>query len=323
MYSFTVRLVVFTEPEFGESYASLLRLAQLTEELGFFGFSCSDHYGASTGAQRPPGPVDAWITLAGLARETTLLRLGTLVTPCTFRHPAVLAVTVAQVDAMSGGRVELGLGTGHNATEHAEFGIPFPELTERYQRLEEQLAIITGMWATPAGERFSHAGPHYQLTANPALPKPVQRPRPPIVIGGRGPKRTPALAAAFADELNVSYLPPEETAAAFDRARAACQAIGRDPASLRFSVTQLLACGATAGEVDKRLEKTPTVPASGRRPGTRSVLDHAAVGPPAQVAARLRRYAEIGAERAYLHCWDTGDLNHLRLVADQVLPAVT
>ena len=138
-----MRLVVSTEPEFGESYSSLLRLAQLAEELGFFGFSCADHYGTSTGAQRPPGPVDAWITLGGLARETARLRLGTLVTPCTFRHPAALAVTVAQVDAMSGGRVELGLGTGHNASEHEQFGIPFPELGERYERLEEQLAIIT------------------------------------------------------------------------------------------------------------------------------------------------------------------------------------
>jgi F420-dependent oxidoreductase-like protein len=318
-----MRLVVFTEPEFGESYAGLLRLAQLAEELGFFGFSCSDHYGTTTDAQRPPGPVDAWITLAGLAIQTTRLRLGTLVTPCTFRHPAALAVTVAQVDAMSGGRIELGLGTGHAAMEHAQFGIPFPDLSERYERLEEQLAIITGMWATPAGERFTHAGRHYQLAGNPGLPKPVQQPRPPIVIGGRGPKRTPALAAAFADELNVSYLPPAETAAAFDRARAACQAIGRDPASLRFSVTQLLACGATDAEVHRRLERTPVVPASSRRPGTHGVLDHAAVGSPAEVATRLRRYAEIGAERAYLHCWDTSDHDHLRLVADQVLPAVT
>jgi F420-dependent oxidoreductase-like protein len=317
-----MRLVVFTEPEFGESYASLLRLAQLAEELGFFGFSCADHYATSTGEQRPPGPVDAWITLAGLARETSRLRLGTLVTPCTFRHPAALAVTVAQVDAMSGGRVELGLGTGHSAIEHEQFGIPFPELTERYERLEEQLAIVTGMWATPAGERFSHAGRHYRLTANPGLPKPVQRPRPPILIGGRGPKRTPALAAAFADELNVSYLPPAETAAAFERARDACRAIGRDPATLRFSVTQLLACGATADQADKRLERTPAVPAGGRRPGTKDVLGHAAVGRPAQVIARLRRYAEIGAERAYLHCWDTGDHDQLRLVADQVLPAL-
>jgi alkanesulfonate monooxygenase SsuD/methylene tetrahydromethanopterin reductase-like flavin-dependent oxidoreductase (luciferase family) len=229
---------------------------------------------------------------------------------------------VAQVDAMSGGRVELGLGTGHNALEHEQFGIPFPELTERYERLEEQLAIITGMWATPPGERFSHAGRHFRLAANPALPKPVQRPRPPIVIGGRGPKRTPALAAAFADELNVSYLPPAQTAAAFDRARAACRAIGRDPASLRLSVTQLLACGATVGEVDKRLESTPAVPASRQRLGTDNVLTYAAVGRPAQVVERLRGYAAIGAERAYLHCWDTADHDHLRLVADQVLPGV-
>ena len=317
-----MELVVLTEPEMGESYASLLRLAQLAEGLGFSGFSCSDHYGTSTGRQRPPGPLDAWTTLAGLARETTRLRLGTLVTPCTFRQPAALAVTVAQVDAMSGGRVELGLGTGHSATEHEQFGIPFPGLAERYERLEEQLAIITGMWATPAGELFTHIGRHYQLAGNPALPKPVQRPRPPIVIGGRGPKRTPSLAAAFADELNVSYLPPEDTAAAFDRARAACRAIGRDPATLRLSVTQLLACGSSTAQVRSRLERTLIVPAAGRRPSTQDVLGHAAVGLPADVAGRLRRYAEIGAVRAYLHCWDTGDHDHLRLVADEVLHRV-
>ena len=313
---------MLTEPEMGESYASLLRLTQLAEGLGFSGFSCSDHYGSSTGPQRPPGPLDAWITLAGLARETTRLRLGTLVSPCTFRQPAALALTVAQVDAMSGGRVELGLGTGHSATEHEQFGIPFPELAERYERLEEQLAIITGLWATPTGERFTHMGRHYQLAGNPALPKPVQHPRPPIVIGGRGPKRTPALAAAFADELNVSYLSPGNTAAAFDRARAACQAIGRDPSSLRLSVTQLLACGSSPAQVRSRLERIPVVSAAGRRPGTQDVLSYAAVGLPVDVADRLRRYAEIGAERAYLHCWDTGDLDHMRLVASEVLPAV-
>jgi F420-dependent oxidoreductase-like protein len=317
-----MQVVVSTEPEFGESYESLLRLAQLAEQLGYHGFSCADHYSTSTGTGRLPGPLDAWTTLAGLARETSRLRLGTLVTPCTFRHPAALALIVAQVDAMSGGRVELGLGTGHNAVEHAQFGIPFPELGERYERLAEQLAIITGIWATPVGERFTHRGRHYAVVDNAGLPKPAQRPHPPIVLGGRGPKRTPALAAAYADELNVSYLPPEDTALAFERARSACRTIGRDPATLRLSTTQLLACGASDAEVEKRLEHTPIVPSVPGRPGTGTVLGHAAIGRPEQLVERLRRYAKVGAARVYLHTWDTADHDQLRLVADEVLPAL-
>src|ERR1700722_7475549 len=165
-------LRIFTEPQQGADYGTLLSVAQATEQLGFDAFFRSDHY-LSMGGPGLPGPTDAWITLAGLARQTSRIRLGTLMSPVTFRLPGPLAITVAQVDQMSGGRVELGLGTGWFDAEHTAYGIPFPPTAERFGRLEEQLEIITGLWETPEGKRFSFSGSHYQLDGSPALPKPV------------------------------------------------------------------------------------------------------------------------------------------------------
>jgi alkanesulfonate monooxygenase len=213
-----MRFRIFTEPQEGATYDDQLAVARLAEELGFDAYFRSDHYISFFAEDGRPGPTDAWITLAGLARETSTLRLGTLVSPVTFRLPGPLAIAVAQVDAMSGGRVELGLGAGWNDREHAAYGIPFPSTGERFDMLEEQLAVITGLWATPDGEHFSYSGDHYTLDASPALPKPVQRPGPPVVIGGFGPTRTPRLAAQFASEFNVAFAPPE----AFRRSRRAC-----------------------------------------------------------------------------------------------------
>ena len=198
-------LRVFTEPQQGASYDDLLAVAREAERLGFDAFFRSDHFlsiGPGTGE---PGPTEAWVTLAGLARDTERIRLGTLVTSATFRLPGPLAIAVAQVDAMSGGRVELGLGAGWFEEEHGPTASPSPIPGERFDRLEEQLAIVTGLWATPAGERFDFQGRHYQLTDSPALPKPVQRPRPPVIVGGLGKRRTPALAARYADEFNVAF----------------------------------------------------------------------------------------------------------------------
>ena len=194
----SMRLRIFTEPQQGATYDDLLAVARTAEELGFDAFFRSDHYLRMGDGDAGPGPTDAWVTLAGLARETSRVRLGTLVTAGTFRLPGPLAIAVAQVDAMSGGRVELGIGAGWFEDEHRAHGIPFPPTRERFDRLEEQLAIITGMWTTPVGERFSYHGRYYELTDSPALPKPVQRPHPPIIIGGYGTKRTPALAARYA-----------------------------------------------------------------------------------------------------------------------------
>src|SRR3954449_11866664 len=199
-----MHLRVFTEPQQGAAYADLLRVAQATEALGFDAFFRSDHYRAM-GGDGLPGPTDSWVTLGALAVQTSRIRLGTLVTSATFRLPGPLAIAVAQADQMSGGRIEFGLGGGWFEAEHTAYGIPFPPLGERFDRLEEQLEIITGLWSTPAGQTFDYDGKHYQLSDSPGLPKPAQSPRPPIIIGGHGKKRTPSLAARFADEFNAPF----------------------------------------------------------------------------------------------------------------------
>ena len=254
-----------------------------------------------------PGPTEAWTTLAGLARATRTIRLGTLVSSATFRHPSVLAITVAQVDQMSGGRVELGLGTGWYDQEHTAYGLDFPPLGERFDRLEEQLQVLTGLWA--AQGPFSFAGEHYRLTDSPALAKPAQRPRPPLILGGTGPKRTPRLAATYADEYNVPFASPEETAAAFDRVRAACALTGR---SLVLSAAQPICVGATDADVRRRADVL------GRSPG--SLRAEGLAGSPAEVVERIGLFGKLGASRLYLQTLDVTDLDQLELIAAEVLP---
>ena len=308
-----MRLRIFTEPQQGASYATLRAVARAAEDLGFDAFFRSDHYLTMDGSGLP-GPTDSWVTLAGLARETTRIRLGTLVSSATFRYPGPLAISVAQVDEMSGGRVELGLGAGWFEAEHAAYGIPFPGVVERFDRLEEQLAIITGLWETPAGKTFSFEGAYYPLTDSPALPKPVQRPHPPIVVGGHGPRRTPRLAARFADEFNVAFVGPEETGAAFGRARDACVAAGRDPASLVYSAAHTVCCGRTDAEVARRAAAAGIDVAE---LGTGGLA-----GTPAQVVAKLGVFGALGASRIYLQVLDLHDLDHLELIATEVMPQV-
>lgn len=307
-------LRIFTEPQQGASYSQLLSVARATEELGFDAFFRSDHYLKMGGASGLPGPTDAWLTLAALARETSRIRLGTLVTAMTFRLPGPLAISVAQVDEMSGGRVELGLGTGWYEDEHRAYGIPFPPLGERFDRFEEQLAAITGMWATPEGETFSMDGRFYGFTDSPALPKPVQSPRPPIIIGGGGARRTPGLAARYADEFNLPFAPVTFFAEQRDRVRAACDAVGRDPGTMRFSAALVVCCGADEREIAHRAGRI------GREPT--ELRENGAAGTPDEVLATLRTYADAGASRIYLQVLDLDDLDHLSLLADTVLPAV-
>jgi F420-dependent oxidoreductase-like protein len=309
-----VRLRIFIEPQQGATYDDLLAVARTTEECGFDALFRSDHYLRMGDVNGFPGPTDAWVTLAGLARETSRLRLGTLVTSATFRLPGLLAIAVAQVDAMSGGRVELGLGAGWYTAEHTAYGIPFPPLGERFERLEEQLSVITGMWATPPGQSFSFEGRHYRLTDSPALPKPVQSPRPPIIVGGMGPRRTPRLAARFADEFNMAFGSPEACRAQYGRVRAACEAAGRDPSGMRFSVAMVVCCGADQAELSRRAASI------GR--DLDELRANGAAGTPAEVAGRLRSWEEAGAETAYLQVLDLSDLDHLRLIAREVAPLV-
>src|SRR5215831_17755104 len=288
----SMQLRIFTEPQQGADYGRLLAVARAAEELGFDAFFRSDHYLKIGPGSGLPGPTDSWVTLAGLARETERIRLGTLMSAATFRYPGPLAISVAQVDEMSAGRIELGLGTGWFAAEHAAYGIPFPGLGERFDRLEEQLEIITGLWETPAGKTFSFDGSYYALTDSPALPKPAQRPRPPILVGGHGPRRTPRLAARFADEYNIVFVSPEETGAAFGRVRDACAAIGRDPASLGYSAGQVVCCGRTGAEVARRAAAIGQDPAELAATGL--------AGAPAQGVDKLGRFAAAGASRMYL-----------------------
>src|SRR5215472_412799 len=226
-----MRLRIFTEPQQGADYATLLRVAKATEQLGFDAFFRSDHYLKMGPVSGLPGPTDAWMTLAGLAVETKRIRLGTLVSPMTFRLPGPLAISVAQVDQMSGGRVEFGLGTGWFDAEHRAYGVPFPPLKERFDRFEEQLAIITGLWETPEGKTFTFDGRYYAVTDSPGLPKPAQRPHPPVIIGGAGRRRTPAISPRYADEFNANFVAPAEAAGLYSRVKNACRAEGRDPAS--------------------------------------------------------------------------------------------
>ncbi|MER7589499.1 LLM class F420-dependent oxidoreductase [Micromonospora sp. NPDC127501] len=306
-----MELRIFTEPQQGATYDQLLAVARCAEDAGYGAFFRSDHYLMMGDVSGEPGPTDAWTTLAGLARETSRIRLGTLMTAATFRLPGPLAITVAQVDQMSGGRVELGIGTGWYAEEHSAYGIPFPPLGERFERLEEQLAVITGLWATPPGERFDHDGRYYPVRDSPALPKPVQQPRPPILLGGTGPKRTPRLAARYADEFNLPFASVPDTAAQFDRVRAACVEIGRDPAGMVWSNALVLCCGRDDAEVARRAA------AIGREPD--ELRANGLAGTPAEVLDTIGRYAEIGSERLYLQVLDLSDLEHLELVASEVM----
>ncbi len=294
---------IFTEPQQGASYEDLLTVALKAEELGFSAFFRSDHYlkmGDMTGL---PGPSDAWVTLAGLARETTSIRLGTLVSSATFRLPGPMAIKVATVDAMSNGRVELGIGTGWYDEEHTSYGIPFPGFGERFDRLTEQLEVITGLWGAPEGETFTHHGKHYEVLDSPALPKPVQTPRPPIIIGGFGPKRTPQLAARFADEFNVPFADAATTAELGLNVDKACEAIGRDPATVIRSAAQVLCIAEDPETLQRRAD------AIGRE--VDELRTHGLAGSPSEVTEKVQGFADRGIERLYLQVLDLSDLEHL------------
>jgi F420-dependent oxidoreductase-like protein len=305
-------LRIFTEPQQGASYDDLVAVATTAEALGFDAYFRSDHYLAMGDTEGNPGPTDAWITLAGLARETSRIRLGTLLTAATFRLPGPLAISVAEVDAMSHGRVELGLGAGWFDAEHTAYGIPFPSLAERFDRLEEQLAVITGLWGTPAGERFTFEGAHYQLTDSPALPKPHQRPGPPVIVGGGGKHRTPALAAQFASEFNMPFSSLTDTRDQFGRVRQACRSAGRDADSMVLSAAQVVCCGRDEAAIARRAR------AIGRQ--VDELRANGLCGTPEELVSQLAQWAEIGTERVYLQLLDLSDLDHLALIADEVLP---
>jgi alkanesulfonate monooxygenase len=312
--SVAMDLRIFTEPQQGASYDTLLAAARATEAAGFSAFFRSDHYLKMGDASGLPGPTDAWITLAGLARETGSIRLGTLVTAATFRLPGPLAISVAQVDEMSGGRVDLGIGTGWYDDEHTAYGIPFPPLKERFEILEEQLEIITGLWRTPVGETFAFDGRHHTVSDSPALPKPVQDGGPPIIIGGGGPKKTPALAARFASEFNLPFAPKDVWVRQRGRVQDACREIDRDPGDLTYSVALVVCVGEDEAEIARRAA------AIGRE--VDELRQNGVCGTPAEAVARLEEWGEAGAERVYLQVLDLDDLDHIELLGREVRTGV-
>lgn len=300
-------LRIFTEPQQGASYDTLLSVAKATEDLGFDAFFRSDHYLRMGAADGLPGPTDAWITLAGLARETKRIRLGTLMTAGTFRLPGVLAIQVAQVDQMSGGRIELGLGAGWFEEEHKAYGIPFP--AERLARLEEQLEIVTGLWATEPSATFDYAGVHYQVENSPALPKPAQD-KIPVLVGGHGAKRTPRLAARYADEFNMPFASIADSERQFGRVRTAVEEAGRKPGDLVYSNALVVCVGKDDAEVARRAA------AIGR--DVAELKANGLAGSPAEVVDRIGAYEAVGSSRLYLQLLDLGDLDHLELISSTV-----
>jgi F420-dependent oxidoreductase-like protein len=302
---------VFTEPQQGGNYQQLLAVAKAAEDLGFDGFFRSDHYlrmGRGTGLS---GVTDAWTTVTGLARDTERIRLGVLLSAATFRDPGPLAVVVAQVNEMSGDRIKFGLGAGWYEAEHNAFGIPFPGIAERFDRLEEQFKIITGLWQTPEAKAFSHYGKYYRIEDAPGLLKVAGKAHPPIVVGGTGIRRTPRLAAEFADEYNVDFQSVAGTGAAFSRTRQACLASGRDPRSLAYSVVQTVCCARNADELARRRESLNS--------GVAGPSEAGLIGSPTELVERIKEYAEIGASRVYLQLLDLQDLDHLELLATDVV----
>lgn len=301
---------VFVEPQQGATYADQLAVAKTAEAAGYSAFFRSDHFVAMAG-DGLPGPTDSWVTLGGIARETSTIRLGTMVTSATFRHPGVLAISVAQVDEMSGGRVDLGIGAGWFEAEHDAYAIPFPPLGQRFDRLSEQLDILTGLWGTPTGQTFDYEGANYTIKKSPALPKPVQTPHPPIIIGGGGPKRTPALTAKFASEFNIPFVDLDTVKAQYARVAAAVEAAGRAPDSLTYSAAFVVCAGSDDAEVARRATAIgrDVDELRGNSP---------AVGTPAEIVDKLGPFVDAGVQRVYLQVLDMSDLEHVEFFANEV-----
>jgi F420-dependent oxidoreductase-like protein len=308
-----VELRTFTEPQQGATYDDLLAIALASETAGFAGFMRSDHYLVMGDGSGLPGPTHAWITLAGLARDTNTIRLGTLVSPATFYQPGPLAIAVAQVDQMSGGRIDFGFGAGWYEAEHGAYGLDFPEVGERFDRYEEYLEQIVGLWSTPEGETYSHDGQFHTFTRSPALPKPTQRPGPPVVIGGGGKTRTPRLVARYASDFNVPFMALADVTKTIARVDAACEAIDRDPSTIVKSAALIACVGATEADVERRAVAIGRDVDELRENGVAGTYDEA--------IAKLAAYASAGIERVYLQIMDLADVDHVSDIGANVLPA--
>jgi F420-dependent oxidoreductase-like protein len=294
-----MRLSVMIEGQEDVTWAHWRALAATTERLGFEGLYRSDHY-LSVEDRRERGSLDAWGTICGLASVTSGIRLGTIVSPASFRHPSVLAKLVVTADHISGGRVELGIGAGWWESEHLRYGFPFLPARERFDVLEEQLEIITRSWAP---EPFSFTGAHYAIDELDARFKPLQQPRVPIVLGGSGAPRGAALAVRYADEYNTAHAGPDRCAAIRRALDDACVAAGRNPATLPLSLMTGFLVG--RDEADLRERGRRLAQWRGQEPDAVSaLLDELRpawlVGTPDQIATRLAAYEAAGVRRVML-----------------------
>jgi F420-dependent oxidoreductase-like protein len=310
---------VMLEPQEGGTYDEMLALARRAERLGFAGFFRSDHYHPMN-VPLESWATDCWAVLAGLARDTATIRLGSMVSPMTFRHPSEFAKVIATVDQMSGGRIEVGMGVGWFEKEHLAFGLPFPAARERVDRFEESLEVCTRLWAdSPA----SFDGNLFQLKDAPGYPKPTQRPHPPIIIGGGGPKRTPLLAARFADEFNVFGGDVGVFNERKQRVLDACRRIGRDPSTIRFTWAGPTIVGTDEADLRRR---------SQRRLDFNSQKDDVVewiadmrshgmfIGTAEQVAEQIRALRQAGCARWYFQFVPVDDDGMLEIIADDLAP---
>jgi F420-dependent oxidoreductase-like protein len=316
-----VRVALMIEGQEGVSWEQWLALAAACEEHGIEALFRSDHY-LGGGAPYEREALDAWTTIAALAARTTTLRLGTLVSPVTFRHPSLLAKAVVVADHVSGGRVELGMGAGWMELEHRAYGFEFPSTRERMELLAEQIEIVHGQWTE---ERFSFDGRHYRLEEAPGLPRPVQQPHPPIIVGGRALPGTVRPAVRFADEYNTLLASPEECRERRRRLDEACEAAGRDPATLTLSMMIASLLGRDEGELRERARLMAERGWGGGGGGDELLAryrDRALAGTPDEAAERLAEFAAAGVERVMLQQLLHDDLDQVALIGRELAPAV-
>ena len=317
-----MRFALMIEAQQGLSYAEQLDLARLAERLGFEAFFRSDHYSSFPGPAGKP-TTDAWTVLAGIARETKTIRLGALVSPVTFRHPGSFAKVVTTADEMSRGRIEVAVGAGWNHLEHSQLGLAFPEITARADLMEDQLAILHGLWEEPDGWSFEGKKVHIEKAV--FHPKPIQRPHPPIIVGGEGSPRSLRLAARYADEYNMSSAGPDVCGPAFSRLDEQCRKIGRDPATIHRSVMAGLLVGADEPEFQRRVRDQIAMvreDASDAAEWLKIRSPRWIAGPPDRARAMVARFAAAGVERIMLQDMLPRDHAMIELAARELIGRV-
>jgi F420-dependent oxidoreductase-like protein len=315
-----MRICLMVEGQEGVTWDEWVDLARTCEESGLEGLFRSDHY-VSTINEAKLGSLDAWAVLSGLAVSTSTIRLGTMVSPATFRHPSTLAKMVTTADHISGGRVELGMGAGWFEREHTAYGFDFPSTTERMNQLAEQLEVVHGEWSD---EEFSFKGTYYSIENLPALPKPVQRPHPPLIIGGSGGPKSVALAARWANEYNTVSPTLDEARSRRSALDSALESAGRKADDCTFSLMSTCIVGSDEAELRQRAQDVLT-----RTNNDKSVDDYIAeasksrfVGTTDQVVERLSQFAEAGVGRVMLQHLNHVDLDMVRLIGSELVPAL-